>query len=262
MKILLVSTWITEHGSAPLGLAYIASYLREKGYPDIEFLDYNVLGEEKVIEKVKSSKADIVGISAMSNTFFIAQKIAHASKEASNVPVILGGAHATIMPEKVLEDKNFDVAVIGEGELTMLDLIQAVEKGKPLDEVKGIVFRKGNEIKRTEPMPYIKNLDELPFPARDLIDMEHYLWRPEEFPVIVPQTGLMSIRGCPFQCAYCQPTSRQMFGIKARARSPKNIVEEMEHLIKKYKLKSIRVGGDTLTADKKWVMPRNKGEEL
>jgi len=253
MKILLVSTWFTEHGSPPLGLAYIAAYLRENGYSDIEFLDYSVLGEEKLIERVKAAKADLAGIGAMSNTFVFAQKIAEVAKNTLDVPVILGGAHATIMPEQVLSDKNIDVAVIGEGELTILELVRAFEADKPLDGIKGIWFKSAERPKRNEPRPYIENLDILPFPARDLIDMEHYIWQPEEFPMIVPQTGLMAIRGCPFQCTYCQPTAKQMFGLKARARSPKNVVDEMEYLIDKYKLKAIRVGGDTLTADRKWL---------
>lgn len=256
MKALLCSSWRTPHSSPPLGIAYIAAFIKREGF-DVEVFDYNFAkSDDEIRDFFGKTNANIIGISSMSPDFPNAQKIARIAKEETGLPVVIGGAHATIMPEEILKDHNFDIAVIGEGEQTFAELLKEMQKGENarLEKVKGIAFRiKSEKVGRTEQRPFIHDLDVLPFPARELLNMKGYLKKKQEFPTLMPTTGLIAIRGCPFQCTYCQPTTRMMFGIKARARSPKNVVDEMEMLCEKYKLGSVKIGGDTLTANKKWV---------
>ncbi|MBS3057917.1 MAG: cobalamin-dependent protein [Candidatus Diapherotrites archaeon] len=254
MNVLFATSWKTPHTSPPLGVGYLASYLRENGM-EVGLLDYNFSTDfEDVRKKLEESNAELVAVSAMSSTFSTAKKIAEIARKELDCPIALGGAHASIMPVESLKDSAFDIAVVGEGERTSLELAKAVSAGKSLSKVRGIYYKKGRSVKKNPPMPYIENLDELPFPARDLMEMKKYLVTPEEFPMLMPQTGLVAIRGCPFQCTYCQPTSMMMFGLKTRYRSPKSIVDEMELIRDAYKLESIKVGGDTLTARHDWIM--------
>lgn len=189
----------------------------------------------------------------MSPTYTLAKDIARISKEINpEIKVVIGGPHPSVMPEHALSDNNVDVAVIGEGEYTVLDLVKSFDEQKKLSDVNGIFYKTPEGIKRTPKREYINNLDELPFPARDLLEMKYYLSKVMEFPFIHPFTHLVALRGCPFNCYYCQPTARDMFGAKVRYRSPENIVDEMELITNEYNIGAINIGGDTVTMDKKW----------
>lgn len=254
MKITLISPTTMVSCSPPLGIAYVAAVLRKNGY-NVNIIDGNIIKNENEMKSlIRKNKPDVVGITMMTQSVPESEKIAKIVKELNqNTTIIVGGPHPTIMPKEILKNKNIDIAAIGEGEYTFLELIRSIENKKPVNKVKGIYYKINRKIKKTIPRKPIENLDELPFPARDLLPMEYYLSNIPQYPFIVPVTHLTVVRGCPFNCSFCQPTGKKLFGTKVRYRSPDNVIDEMEFLIEKYKLRSINLNGDTLTADKKWI---------
>lgn len=258
MKILLINAMNRLSKTTqrpPLGLGYIASVLIERGFDNVDVIDYNTTeNDEQANELIRKSSADVVGISFMTMSLDIGIKVAKMVKENNrDTVVIVGGPHSTVMPEETLKDENIDIVVVGEGEYIFLDLVKSIDSNNDLSNVKGIFYKTKDGIKKTESSEFISNLDELPFPAMDLLPMDYYLSLIPQYPVIPPDLHIICIRGCPFNCQYCQPTARKLFGRKTRYRSPKNIVDEMEAIIKKYKVNTITLTGDTFTARKKWV---------
>ena len=232
----------------PLGLAYIAAVLEREGHRvrivDAPALDYTF---QDVQRHVKLEQPDVVGITSTTPTIYDAMRTAEAVKEADpDIKVLIGGPHVTFLAEETLQEcPHFDVAVIGEGEVTACELMRAFEKGTPLKEIKGIAFRSEDKVIVTPPRPLIQNLDEIPFPARHLLPMDKYT-------VLGQQTVIghvMSSRGCPFRCIFC--SSSRIFGKVWRGRSPKNVVDEIEELCDKWKAKHIEFADDTFTLNMK-----------
>ncbi len=239
----------------PLGIVFIGTYLKKNGV-DVRLMD---LQFSKSFEDWKGHleeyKPDIVGISVLTLIANFAYKAAQMAKEFNpDIKVVIGGPHACAMPEDMLKSKNVDIVVVGEGEKTMLELVRALETGKDLAAVKGIIYREKGKIKHTAPRPYIEDLDELGIPDRDLLPTyPKYLKFPTPFPYVMPHTYIIGSRGCFGNCSFCQPMLRKIFGPRVRYRSPKMIVDEMEHLVNKYNAKSIYFADDTFTANKQWV---------
>ncbi|MFZ3077702.1 MAG: radical SAM protein [Candidatus Aenigmatarchaeota archaeon] len=249
MKLALVNLDM-KSGDPPLGLAYIASYARKYG----GFKDIIIVDKEEHLKRLEREKPDIVGISAMTHEFTHANALAKQVREKLGAPVMVGGPHISSIPAH-LAPSNFDLGVIGEGEQTILELLQLFEKKgsfepEDLKKIKGIVFRNvsgGSE--QTERRPLIKNLDEIPFPARDLLKKDWYLMprRAVLGDVMAIYTQMMTSRGCPYRCRYCQSTrSWQTF----RMHSAKYVVSEMEEVINKYKVEGIVMWDDLFTANK------------
>src|SRR4030067_1820063 len=179
--------------SEPLGICYIASYLREKGF------DVNIVDREKnIVEKIKKLNPDFVGISSTTLSYWKAIEIAKELKiELPDTKIIIGGNHITALPMKMPD--CFDIGVVGEGEITTLEILQ----GKDINKIKGIVFRKNNNLVMTGPRPLIENLDILPFPARDLLPMKFYLEPKKMSGRIAKVLYVMTSRGCPYDCKFC-----------------------------------------------------------
>lgn len=224
----------------PLGVAYIAAFLRENG-KDVKIFDGTFLSEEDAVAGLKDYKPDIIGITIHSltveNDFVLAERI---KKVLPNAKIVFGGPHPTIMPEHCLANKNVDIVAIGEGENTMLDLANHLDDMK---KVNGIFYKSNGNVVKNKSREFIKNLDVLPLPARDLLNPKYF----------EDGATIMCSRGCPFNCAFCQPTLRKIFG-NARFRTPKNVVDEIEYLIKNYNSKLVLFHDDTFTANKKWAM--------
>src|SRR3989344_4573435 len=158
----------------PLGLAYLAAVLRQNKI-SVSILDLAALNlnDEQTRDEIKKSDASFIGITAATNTIEEAYKIAKYAKEI-NALVIVGGPHTSILPKLTLEEcKYIDIAVRGEGEYTLLDIV----KKKPLSKIKGINYRKDNKIHSNADSPLIEDLDSIPFPARDLLPLDKY-WSP------------------------------------------------------------------------------------
>lgn len=233
-----------------LGLGYIAAFLRENGYavsmldPEAQRIDCSSL-----IRKIRMDSPDLIGISATTPDFANALKISELVRKNINAFILLGGIHGSSLPEHIIEEYPgiFDAICIGEGEITTLEICKFL-KGeiKSLSEIKGICFRDGERIIRTQPRPFIEDLDSLPFPARDLIDLN--LYRPHAFNFRRGKTvTIITSRGCPFRCIFC--ASKLTLGGNFRARSPDNILKEIKHLIERYNVNHILIQDDTFTFD-------------
>ena len=248
MKICLISPpynsavkSVVGVSSPPLGLAYIASVLRQN--PEVKIIDSNILNYTigDVEEELRSFNPDVVGITSVTPSIYEAYKVAETAKKVrDDCTVVLGGPHATFMPRQTMEEcKYIDIIVRGEGEETTKELIENIEKGASLNEVKGITFREKNEIIDAEPRPFIKNIDDIPFPSRDLLPMHLYKFNGVKY------TTMLTSRGCPFKCSFC--SSSRLFGGYWRERSPENVLEEMKIIYEEYNIRNIEFMDDTFT---------------
>lgn len=227
--------------SPPLGLAYIASMLRQDH--EVKIIDSNVLNYtlKDVEREMRNFNPDIVGITSVTPSIYEAYKVAEITKKVNeDCTVILGGPHATFTPRQTLKEcKYIDIIVRGEGEETTKDLVEDIEKGAPLNEIKGITFREKDEIVDTEPRPIIKNIDDIPFPSIDLLPMHLYQANGIKY------TTMLTSRGCPFKCSFC--SSSRLFGGQWRGRSPENVLEEIKTVYERYGIRNIEFIDDTFT---------------
>lgn len=259
MKIALIfppNIYQTKQSMPPLGIAWLASVLRENGFNDVVLIDSmaNHYTNEEIIGLLKKEGADLIGISFGTQIRFSAFELARLiKKEFSKIPIIAGGPHPTLTAQDTLQNiPEIDIVVRGEGEISFLNLVKAIDSGIDFSGIKGISFRnKNNEIIHNPPELPIHDLDSLPLPARDLLPIEKY-----DKTTILSQKRAMNImtsRGCPYWCVYCS-TSEQ-WGHSIRHRSPKNVVDEIELILKDYHfIEGIRFFDDVLTMDKKRVL--------
>jgi len=223
----------------PLGIGYIASYVLSKNPKvQIRILDFTV--SEFSIEGLKSELKkfcpEILGISVLTINFPFATLIARLVKQHdSRVVVVIGGVHATLLPEECLA--YCDIVVRGEGEETFWEIVRE----RPLDSIDGISFRKNGRIVNRNARAYIRDLDVLPYPAHHLFEMKKY----ECF----PGWGIMASRGCPYQCIFC--SSPIMWGRQLRIRSAKSVVDEIEYLHRTFGIIRITFLDDTINVPRK-----------
>lgn len=250
MKLTLVNIWKERYPN--LGLGYLASYLN-KYYSkcEIEIVDNNNNIQDAFDEIIKSNP-DIIGFSAFTSNYYKIEEIAKKLKSVSKVPIILGGPHITPIPHTL--NRCFDIAVLGEGEETLLELVKLFNKeGKKftpnkLKRIGGISFRYKNKIVITPPRRLIKSLDIIPPPARYLFDMESYL-KPQNILCnnkLIKGTSILTSRGCPYHCIYCQASA--MWG-KIRLHSAEYVVKEIKMLYKKYNIEGICIVDDLFISD-------------
>jgi len=248
----------------PLGLAYLASYLKKNNF-NVEIIDAPTLEltEDELMDKIRQSNPAVIGLSALTPNYHRAVNI--AKKIRSEFPqalTMIGGHHATMDPKTVLYDNpGFDLLVFGEGELTLLDLMQQykalgynrtlfLKDTQRLRSIKGLAFRGNSEIILNEKREFIQDLDLLPDPAWELLPMDRYIPLPNQY-LRKPVVHMLAIRGCPFDCAFC--SCNAVFGRRIRKTSPKRVVEAIKHLMDKYGAKEISFWDDTITASKPWI---------
>jgi radical SAM superfamily enzyme YgiQ (UPF0313 family) len=235
----------------PLGIMYIASVLRRAGH-SVKILDLRTVEIKPFSLKTEIERFNprIVGLSAITTEAQSLHQTAAVVKETiPEAIVIAGGPHASSYPEKVLMDNNIQACVLGEGEETAVELIDSILNGEDtdLEKVKGIAFRKNGEIIFTQPREYIKNLDTLPFPSWDLIDFTPYSKTRSMASVgLRKYMSLFTSRACPYRCIYCH----NMFGKGFRARSPSNVLDEIDMLNREYGIKEFEILDDIFNADK------------
>lgn len=236
----------------PLGIAYMAGVLQENNI-DVEILDASAedMDFKDVEKELLKRKPDLVALTALTPTIGRALETAQVVKETlPNSIVVMGGYHPTFNFIETLEDENVDIVIRGEGEYIMLNLVQALENQSSLHDVKGIVFEDKNskEIVVNPEAPLIQDLDELPFPALNLLPMKKY----RLLDMDTHMTTMITTRGCPMQCSFC--SSAAMHGKKIRERSVENIVDEIEYLKTNYDIDTIAFMDDTFTLKKRKVM--------
>ncbi len=237
----------------PLGIAYMAGVLQENNNIDVEILDASAedMGFEDVKNELFKRKPDLVALTALTPTIGRALETAQVVKETlPNSIVVMGGYHPTFNFIETLEDENVDIVIRGEGEYIMLNLVQALENHSNLHDVKGIVFEDKNskEVVITPEAPLIDNLDEIPFPALNLLPLKKY----RLLDMDTHMATMITTRGCPMQCSFC--SSAAMHGRKIRERSVKNIVDEIEYLKTTYDIDTIAFMDDTFTLKKRKVI--------
>jgi radical SAM superfamily enzyme YgiQ (UPF0313 family) len=256
MKILLIQPPHYYEGgkrppeSFPLGLAYISKALLDAKV-DVEVLDIwaHDYIQEQVVKKIKEMSFDVVGISAISSQYGYVKWLANELKKISDVPIVVGGALATLSPDIVIKNSKVDVCVIGEGEVTAVEVVKNIND---LRDVDGIFFKDNKKIIVNKPREYRKNLDEIPFPAWDVLPIEIYFrnMRIGKFSNLRTM-NVISARGCPFRCRFCSKTFKGV-----RLRSVKNIVKEIKELKKKFGIEAI------IFSDELVVVNRERTYEL
>jgi len=219
---MVTSAWM------PLGILYCAGILMNDGV-EVSVLDQAIkdFSMQQTIDWVKKENPDIVGFSVFGSSAQEAFKIASAVKtEMPDTTIVLGNYHATFNAERILRKYPFvDLIVRGEGEYTCRDLVRCMDKGRHLKEVDGITFRDNGKIVSTLDRPLIKNIDELPFPNRRLIDAEYTSNIYSIRTATRRFTTVVSSRGCPFQCGFCG--CRKFARGVWRPRSVENLMEEL-----------------------------------
>ncbi|MCD6287920.1 MAG: radical SAM protein [Candidatus Hydrogenedentes bacterium] len=245
-------------GDFSLGLAYLSAYVkREIDDIEIGMIDTTFNASfEYVGRELDRQTPRIVGIQTDTLMFDDAMRVAELAKNRGAF-VVLGGPHPTVLPETVMNNKNVDAVCIGEGEITFTGLIRAVRDGTDLGQVAGIWYRTDGTVRRNPPREPIEDVDSLPFPDIEIFDVERYInnfIQLDSYKQGLRGLSVIVSRGCPFGCAYCQPTLVSIFGKKFRIRSPKNVVTELKELKSKYNLDAVYFQDDTLTVSRKWIM--------
>ncbi|MCX6822335.1 MAG: radical SAM protein, partial [Candidatus Aenigmarchaeota archaeon] len=241
------SDFSDKGGHPPLGIGYIASYIKQYGIDDVSIVDK----ENNPLKAIKKHNPDMLGFSSTTPDFPNAVRLAKDAKEELDIPIIIGGQHITLL--KRLPD-SFDVGVIGEGEETMKELTDLYVhdgelKKEKLKDIKGIIFHDNDKLIMTEPRPLIEPLDKIPFPARDLFNMNEYLSPRKSITSnkLNRGTHMFTSRGCPFSCAFC---SSSKFWKKIRYNSPEYAVKEITYLKEKYKVDGLLIFDDLFVGNK------------
>ena len=236
----------------PLGLLYLASYVRDNGHEVAIFDGTFEADETSFARRLAAEQPDAVGIAALLPNRDIALRLAATARDAG-VPVIFGGPDATKYPWRYLAFPQVDVVVHHEGELTITRLLDLLDAGQFNRETfvqeLGIAYRDecGDPVVNP-PRPNIENLDELPLPARDLIDMDRYLdtWRATNG---YSSLTVSTARGCPYGCEWCQDA---VYGTSYRQRSPESVAREMKMLKETYQIDRLRIVDDVDGIDREW----------
>jgi len=245
----------------PNGLLYMAAYLQKEGF-SVEVIDplpYN-LSLKETIKKVKEAKPDLLGIYITTDNRFKAFHFAKAIKEIMNIPIVAGGPHPTLCAENTL--KNFpqiDIIVRGEGEYSILKIAQAIaDNKKDLSSIPNVSFRIGNTIIHNPETYLIPDLNSIPYPAYDLIDIDAY-----NSLLYVKGHGMkkditiLTSRGCPFKCIFC--SSSEIWTRKTRYVAIDRVLDQIELVIDKYKIENISFYDDTLNINKKRLISLCEG---
>jgi len=237
----------------PLGLLYLASSVREAFGEDVVpvLLDLGLHEEpmDALEEALRRVNPCAVGISALSCEARLLAKVAARIKEVCGAdrPVVVGGPHATVARESLLEDDALDFVVYGEGERTLVDLLRALLGGEDLGEIEGLCWRRDGEAVCNGPRPFEENLDALPMPAWDLPELDEYAQLPNWNGILKGRryATVSTSRGCPYRCKYCH----NYFGKAVRTRGPQNVLEEMEVLITERGVDEIHIVDDVFNFD-------------
>jgi len=256
--ILLMTTTLPEKSPwgmagklVPLGLAYVAAALEKNGYP-VEIYDNYLLGRpiEEVKAEISKRQPEIVGITCSSLTYSRCIEMAKAVKEVCpSCKVVVGGPHASYMPETLLEHDEVDYLVVGEGEAAIVKLATSILKGEPKGVsvvIPGVACKIAGEVVTT-PQQFISDLDTVPFPARHLLPMKMYD-RTLPYLNVKPVDTMSILRGCPYHCAYCE--TRELWGTSCRAFSPQRVIDEIKNMTQNYGTKGIYFVGDNFTINK------------
>lgn len=273
MHITLVSppqvftaTQVTAGVVPPLGLLYLAGFLKKQGV-DVQVIDSvggkftqytrheNITLRGLTFDEILSAvpaRTDLIGVAALYSSahLIVKELVAHLRSKFPQTPIVLGGAHATVLPEFVLRDTAADIVVLGEGELTLGELCQKLADYR---DVCGIAYKQDGQIKFNPSRPLIADIDSLPWPDRSLIKMQHYFEAAEPHGCSASGcwTTLLSSRGCPFNCAFC--TTPKIWQRHWRCRNAGDVISEMVELKERYGVTDFHFEDENMGVDKRWL---------
>ncbi len=256
MKILLVNpinpSYYYRFGLIfpPLGLGYLSSSLKKSGH-HVKILDMNIEGVGNSYHQ-DYRDYDLVGISCDTVRFPVAKMIAKKVKE-QGVKVVLGGPHPSVDALNILKEGIADYVVLGEGDESLVSLVNSLEKGEKEPEIGGVGYVRENGEIYLSPIKFISDLDSLPFPDWDEISLDKYHW--ESYGK--KSMSIISSRGCPFDCEFCSVS--QLMGRRWRKRSVDNVIEEIKILERKYGYEFLVFFDDNFTVDPKRVIKLSEG---
>jgi glycosyltransferase involved in cell wall biosynthesis/radical SAM superfamily enzyme YgiQ (UPF0313 family)/ADP-heptose:LPS heptosyltransferase/ubiquinone/menaquinone biosynthesis C-methylase UbiE len=238
MRILLISLpggHGTDEPIFPLGIGYLVAVLKKEHRVKVaHYQKFEHVGST-LPELINSFRPEVVGFTCTTfNRGNVRNIVSIIKKYCPTIKVVVGGVHASFLYEQVLNSYGADVVVIGEGEYTALELCRALENGTSLDDINGIAFKRAGSVILTPPRQPIENLDELPMPDYDFAE---HLMR------ISGMGFVITSRGCPVRCIFCSTSS--YWGQKVRKTSVTRVVDEMEYLIDRYKIRKIFFHDDT-----------------
>jgi radical SAM superfamily enzyme YgiQ (UPF0313 family) len=238
-----------------LGLAYIAAVLEaERHAVRIIDIDAEALTHENLGKIIGSEKPDMVGITATTPVFYSALKMAEIVRKNSSAYTVIGGIHATLMPVECAESSFIDFVVVGEGEKTIIELVNSILNKSDFANIKGLTYKKGKEIIQNEAREPIQDLDAIPFPARHLFKNQKYTY-PDA--LRYPASPIITSRGCPGNCTFC--TAKFLHGKRFRCRSAENVLDEIESLIKDYGVREIHIWDDNFITNRNRVFAFRDG---
>lgn len=265
---IFTKTQVVAGVTPPLGPAYLAAVLHQAGY-QVKIID--ALGEnpnkftpykrlvirgltlQEIIRQIPR-EADLIGISNLYTFAFpLVSSLANEIKSYfPNIPIVLGGAHVSSLPEMSLADPSVDYIIISEGESSLLELCYALNGNGDVSGIDGFGFKRDSNICINPKANFIKDLDSIPFPKRDLLPMENYQKAAEPHGAVRGRwTTMIATRGCPFSCSFCN--TPLIWQRRWRARRPDRVVDEMEELANIYGINDFHFEDENMTTSRKWI---------
>ncbi len=233
----------------PLGIAYLAAVAEKAGH-QVKVIDCQAekLNYESFRSRIAETPSDFIGATATTLLYKSAARILTVAKETQpNATTVLGGSHVTFWDENALKEyPSIDLIVRGEGEETLVELLETIESNADLTGVSGITYRDGDKVCRNSDRPFIKDLDSIPFPAHHLMPLQNLRHNGK---LLIP---LVSSRGCVYWCDFCSTV--RMFGRGYRWRSAKNVVDEMQFVHEKYGVDQVTFYDDAFSVDRNRVL--------
>jgi anaerobic magnesium-protoporphyrin IX monomethyl ester cyclase len=287
MKVLLIHPNLFAHRYVSVGIAMISAVLKKSGHTVVffdssryrddrekignlsersiskmqEVLQFKTVtlppikrSSESVIDALyrilRDYQPELVGISATSSEFPYATEFAEIIKPYK-IPVLIGGAHSTVCPEEALRPEGIDMALVGEGEEAILELMESLRSKKKRTDIRNIYFKSGNQVIANPTRPYIRHLDSLPFPDLDIFDPYHHFGAYQGR--IVTYARVETGRGCPYKCSYCinQKLHEEVYKHEkkhVRHKTPERVIDELKYVDKKIHFDIVRFVDETFTA--------------
>jgi len=256
MKVLLIghpNAYRQKPDFPPIGIAYLGAMVKNRGH-EVLLIDGGISPINEIVRFAKEFSPDFIGITCWTiNRGVIWELSSQLKKNLPNTFLAIGGPHASCYPEHIFLKTHAHAVVIGEGEETLCELLDTLKNGCDFGQIKGIAFkRKDGTVERTEMRPLIETLDAIPFPFYEGFKNFNFKNYAGFVGLPRPTAAIITSRGCIFDCTYCG--SVNFWGKKWRHRSAQNVLDEIEHLIKKNDVRSIYIFDDNFPVNKKRAM--------
>jgi anaerobic magnesium-protoporphyrin IX monomethyl ester cyclase len=268
-QMVTLSNYLTTVAIPPLGMAYVTASLEQAGH-QIQFIDgvgealtrfspygdYYLRGlpHEEIVARV-DPEVELIAVGCMFTPQWPSVRALIDQLRAAHpaAPIVLGGEHATALPEYILESSKVDFIVLGEGEETIVALAQALEKDEPLEALSGIALRVGGKVQRNPARARIRDIDDLPWPAWKHIPVQNYIaYNQPHGAALGRSMPMLATRGCPYRCTYC--SSPQMWTTKWVPRSVANVVDEIEYNVAAFGANDFHFEDLTAIVRKDWIV--------